>query len=218
MATGTRKIGKKDRTRDKLLRSAQDLILEMGSGPLTLNDITERAETAPGTFYNYYKTKEELIEAVVKLLLSAYHRDIDRITEGMTDPVDIFAASFRQTLHMGLKESDFGRMIFEQGLPLQDFAAGIRVRSIYDIEQGIAAGRFKVDNLKVYMSLIAGGVLGVLTDMYRGELELRDIDNICVINLKLLGLSQGAANDYGRRPLDFKPPPAPPISYIEYLK
>ena len=217
MGTLDIKFGKKDRTRDKLLTAAQSLILEEGVAPLSLNDFTERAELAPGTFYNYFKSKKELVEAVVQLLLLAYHNIIDQISAEYTDPAMIFSSSFRQTLFLSARGDEYGRLLFDCGLPLQLYTAGIRVRAVQDLQQCIAVGRFKIKNMKVIMSLITGGVIGVSSDLYRGELTINDIDDVCVTNMQLLGLSEIEANDLGRRVVNYINPPRLPLSYLDTL-
>jgi AcrR family transcriptional regulator len=49
------------RNRQALKMTTQALLLEKGYDELTVQDITERADLGYGTFYNYYKDKDELI-------------------------------------------------------------------------------------------------------------------------------------------------------------
>lgn len=49
------------RNRQAIKTTAQALLLEKGYDELTVQDITERADLGYGTFYNYYKDKDELI-------------------------------------------------------------------------------------------------------------------------------------------------------------
>jgi len=49
------------RNRQAIKTTAQTLLLEKGYDELTVQDITEGADLGYGTFYNYYKDKDELI-------------------------------------------------------------------------------------------------------------------------------------------------------------
>lgn len=51
--------------RERLLESAKALIHEQGVHPTTLADIAERANVPLGNVYYYFKTKDELVAAVV---------------------------------------------------------------------------------------------------------------------------------------------------------
>jgi TetR/AcrR family transcriptional regulator, transcriptional repressor for nem operon len=51
--------------RERLIESAQALMHEQGIHSTTLADIAERADVPLGNVYYYFKTKDELVEAVV---------------------------------------------------------------------------------------------------------------------------------------------------------
>jgi TetR/AcrR family transcriptional regulator, transcriptional repressor for nem operon len=51
--------------RDRLVESAKALIHEQGVHPTTLADIAERAGVPVGNVYYYFKTKDEIVAAVV---------------------------------------------------------------------------------------------------------------------------------------------------------
>ncbi len=60
--------GKRARTkrenREAILNAANDVFAEMGYGETTVRDIIRRTGLASGTFYNYFKSKEEVFEAL----------------------------------------------------------------------------------------------------------------------------------------------------------
>lgn len=51
-------------TKQKLVTAAKMLILERGFNNFNVSDITEKAGVAKGSFYTYFKHKEEIIEEV----------------------------------------------------------------------------------------------------------------------------------------------------------
>jgi len=51
--------------RERLVASAKALVHEQGVHPTTLADIAERADVPVGNVYYYFKTKDELVAAVV---------------------------------------------------------------------------------------------------------------------------------------------------------
>jgi AcrR family transcriptional regulator len=50
--------------RDELIRAAQQLFLKQGFGPTTIEEITTGAQVAKGTFYLYFKSKEDVRSAL----------------------------------------------------------------------------------------------------------------------------------------------------------
>jgi AcrR family transcriptional regulator len=62
--------------RERLVKSAQALIHEQGAHRTTLADIAERAEVPLGNVYYYFKSKDELIGAV----LDSYQEEAAALT------------------------------------------------------------------------------------------------------------------------------------------
>ncbi len=68
----------KAENRTALLKAARAVFAEMGYGAASVRDIVRRTDLASGTFYNYFKDKDEIFEAVVAELTSVLlqrHRD-----------------------------------------------------------------------------------------------------------------------------------------------
>lgn len=55
----------KAENRIALLKAARAVFAEMGAGAASVRDIVRRTDLASGTFYNYFKDKDEIFEAVV---------------------------------------------------------------------------------------------------------------------------------------------------------
>src|SRR5215813_1089556 len=55
----------KAENRTALLKAARAAFAEMGYGAASVRDIVRRTDLASGTFYNYFKDKDEIFEAVV---------------------------------------------------------------------------------------------------------------------------------------------------------
>jgi AcrR family transcriptional regulator len=52
--------------RDRLIAAARTLMHEHGVHPTTLAEVAQRADIPPGNVYYYFKTKEDLVRAVVE--------------------------------------------------------------------------------------------------------------------------------------------------------
>src|SRR5215471_16416775 len=55
----------KAENRTALLKAGRAVFAEMGYGAASVRDIVRRTDLASGTFYNYFKDKDEIFEAVV---------------------------------------------------------------------------------------------------------------------------------------------------------
>jgi TetR/AcrR family transcriptional regulator, transcriptional repressor for nem operon len=61
-STAARRVDK----RERLVEAAAELFYEQGVHPTTLADVAERADVPLGNVYYYYKTKDELVDAVLE--------------------------------------------------------------------------------------------------------------------------------------------------------
>lgn len=210
-------ITKRDRTRKKLLDAAQGQLLEGGVAALTIAVLTSRAEFGVGTFYNYFTTREDVIEAVTDMLIAAFNRDLDLLVKDLSDPEEILTASCLQTLAFVTAGSDSGRILFDSDLPIEVFIYNVRQRFVADAQEGIRQGVFLVDNPAVLLSMISGAVYGVLSDRYRGSLSNTSAKAVCRNVLKLLGVDEVRAQQLLAKRYRLRPEWKFPLSSIEYL-
>ena len=68
--SATERAGRREQNkaenRAALLKAARTVFAEMGYGAAGVRDIVRRTDLASGTFYNYFKDKAEIFEAVVR--------------------------------------------------------------------------------------------------------------------------------------------------------
>jgi AcrR family transcriptional regulator len=67
--------------RERLVAGARELVYEQGVQRTTLAQIAERADVPPGNVYYYYKTRDELVEAVIESRIARVRQvlgDLDR--------------------------------------------------------------------------------------------------------------------------------------------
>nr|WP_052477667.1 TetR/AcrR family transcriptional regulator [Kibdelosporangium sp. MJ126-NF4]CEL13219.1 Transcriptional regulator, TetR family [Kibdelosporangium sp. MJ126-NF4]CTQ98910.1 Transcriptional regulator, TetR family [Kibdelosporangium sp. MJ126-NF4] len=74
-----------ERRRGDLLDAAQQIVLDKGIAGLTVDEVTSRADVAKGTFYLYFRSKEQLIGALqqrfVNDLTTRQHRELDALAD-----------------------------------------------------------------------------------------------------------------------------------------
>lgn len=69
---GSRQTEKSQRTRDELLETAEQLFNRNGYTSTTVADITQSAGYAKGTFYLYWKSKDDLFLSIMARRLAGY--------------------------------------------------------------------------------------------------------------------------------------------------
>jgi AcrR family transcriptional regulator len=95
----TSSIGRRERkrldTRDRLVRAALELFAQHGFAATRVEQITERADVAKGTFFNYFKNKEQLLGYLASRQISKVER---ALAEARTSRKP-FRQRFRSLVH-----------------------------------------------------------------------------------------------------------------------
>lgn len=71
-------------TREKIINTAWKLFYEEGFGETTINDILREADISKGTFYYYFRSKDDLLSTLSEILDREYQRLEGEEPEGMS--------------------------------------------------------------------------------------------------------------------------------------
>lgn len=79
---------KKDYNRENILKIAQDIFSKYGYKKTTLDDIANAVRKGKSSLYYYFKSKEDLFQAVIMKEVEVLARELDKEVNRNTDPVD----------------------------------------------------------------------------------------------------------------------------------
>lgn len=152
----TRGYKKKARTRKKLLETAIEILSKITPGEMTLLGLAERAEVASGTIYNYFSTKEELLDAVAIELASNFSGLIEILNHHAKSGAERVATGFRLYVYRARAEPNWAmamvRLINNNALLDQAITEFIRG----DIRRAIDEGDFTVTDVNTCLNWILG--------------------------------------------------------------
>jgi AcrR family transcriptional regulator len=84
---------------DQLLRSASEIVTEVGLDGLTMQAVADRVDCAVGTIYTYFDSKSALIAALqisaIQTLIGTYHRSAEQWDEALEDTDEAIASLVR---------------------------------------------------------------------------------------------------------------------------
>ncbi len=185
---------RRDRTRTALLEAGRRLFSERGAGAVTIQDITDAADVAKGSFYNHFESREELqraaAEAALEELGAALDRDVERRER---DPARVIAASLLSTLRTCLADRSLGGFVVKGDV--LDLGDAILVRGRRDLQRGRRSGRFVFDDLELVLTAIAGAGQGVLRARLRGDLKPASEKRFIALVLRMLGVEDDEARE-----------------------
>ena len=183
------------RTRTALLAAAREVFALQGVGAATIQDITEAADVAKGSFYNHFDSKHAILRAVAEDTLAELARALDVLTEPMRDdPARVLAVCLRHTLRACVEDPTLGWFTLRAGevIAVGDVALGSYGRR--DIRRGIESGRFHFDDLELALTMIGGGAEALLRRRLEGELPAEAEVAFTAHALRLLGVPDGEAS------------------------
>lgn len=143
--TGKREQTKKD-NRNAILEAAREVFVKLGYGATTVRDIIRATELASGTFYNYFKSKDEVFQAIqdenalrVRPRLRAERvraRNVEEFISGSFHTFFEYIATDRRTFAVIRRNADTMRVRMDTPEIIAGFDE-LRIDLLTAIEQGI---------------------------------------------------------------------------------
>ncbi|MBW2391532.1 MAG: TetR/AcrR family transcriptional regulator [Deltaproteobacteria bacterium] len=183
------------RTRAALLAAAREVFASQGVEASTIQDITEAADVAKGSFYNHFDSKHAILRAVAEETLAELARALDVLTEPMSDdPARVLAVCLRHTLRACVEDPILGWFTLRAGevITISDVALGVYGRR--DIQRGIESGRLHFDDVELACTMIGGAAEALLRKRLEGELSAEVDTAFTAHALRLLGVPDDEAH------------------------
>lgn len=190
------------RTRAALVAAGRRL-LAAGRVAVSIQEITDEAGVGFGSFYNHFDSKEDLFSEAIASTLDTWGEMRDHIVDGIEDPAEVFATSFRMLGRMQRLLPELVRVVLNQGMSVLLTDRGLRPRALVDLQRGIESGRFTVLDAEVALMMVGSALLGLmqLLDADRGADDAQTSDEYTRHVLLMLGLDVAEADRLVNLPL-----------------
>jgi AcrR family transcriptional regulator len=189
------------RTRAGLIAAAQRLFAAKGIEATTIAEIAEEADIAVGSFYNYFETKEDLLTALLASALAEQLALLQERQAEVDDPAEKISLAHRHLVHLAASDPNLAWLLVRFEVPHRIGQAALGKAAREDIQAGIEAGRFTLENPEVALQASGGALLAVVHSVLLGELDPTcDVAHAAGV-LRSLGLPPAEAAEIARRPL-----------------
>ncbi|SKL84155.1 TetR family transcriptional regulator [Mycobacteroides abscessus subsp. massiliense] len=165
----TRTERQRRRTRRQLLDAGRTLIAAKGVPGLRIQEITDEADIALGSFYNYFDSKEAFLEAVITESLSELASAIIGNADNETDPAEVVALACLRVVGLAQTEPDFARLIVNISHSEAVFGGALHPHARVAVERGIDSGRFVVADVEVLLTTVIGGAFALIGQILDGK-------------------------------------------------
>jgi AcrR family transcriptional regulator len=176
--TGCRHLPAAER-REQIARVALDLIAQGGLKDLSMAAVARRLGLVPSAIYRHFRSKDEIIDAVLDLIGAQLERNVQAATRETDDPLDALARLLALHVELIRATQAIPRLIFSDEVHWRRPERKRRVHAILArylahvaelVRAGQSAGRIRSDLEPetagfMYLGLIQpAGVLWYLTD------------------------------------------------------
>lgn len=152
---------RRERTRTRIIESALSVFAEKGPDAPLIDDFIRAAGIARGTFYNYYRSTEELLEATSHLLEDDLIRSIEAELDAVDDPLERLATGILLWLRRAESDPVWCRFVVR----VRRRAPGVERELGRDIREAMKTGRIAVDDAQVARDVVVGTILEAMGRM-----------------------------------------------------
>lgn len=206
-----RRVRKAEQTRRRILEAAQNQMAIGGPESITIQSVTEGADIGQGTFYNYFKSRDELVDAVILDVVENLGRRLDALTRDMSDAAEIYSFSLRHLMHTAVSDPVWGWFMVRLGIAQDGLLETLGPRASRDIQIGVDSGRFILEDVSLASAMTFGSLLAVMHDYLDGDRKEDPSSSYAAMLLRMVGISPVEAEEIAHRPL----PPLPELDPSE---
>lgn len=181
------KIIDKVQKREMILRKAMQVFARKGLHDFKMIDIAAAASIGKGTLYEYFKSKEELMDGCNQLFLSDYSRELHKRLEMIENPEKQISELIAGTIDFFTREPERLQLIFdiwaftyrkmdnlEELHKLGEFFAPIRLHITNIIQRGIDESFFKRVDSMATASILMALIDGIIFYLAMGLIDIND--------------------------------------------
>jgi AcrR family transcriptional regulator len=177
-----------------------------GIDAATMAEIAELADVGAGTVYNYFESKDELAVAVLELVMDRLAQRIEAVTNGFSDPGQIYAFGIRNVMLAATTDPRW-RWLLHRSEVIAD--AMFRVMGPYairDICNAVSSGRYRVEDAELAWRQATHAIVGFCLAVCDNRLPVGKVDEAVVNLLGMVGVGRDEAWEIARRPCPELPP------------
>ncbi|MDJ0105039.1 TetR/AcrR family transcriptional regulator [Rhodococcus erythropolis] len=198
---------RREKTRARLIDAARTLVAERGVDAVGLSDITEAADLGVGTFYNYFHSRDEIVEAVAEESIETLGARMDLMTADMSDAAEVFSSSLRHLVRHAISDPLWGWFVVRLGVAHPKLIAILGPRATRDLLRGVDSGRFTIRDVEIATSCVFGALLSTLHHVVSARTQDGADEVFAQAMLCMVGVLPDEARVVAARPL----PPLPDV-------
>lgn len=197
---------RKDATRARLIAAATTLIAGDGVDSLRLRRITDEADIAGGAFYNYFSSKEELVEAVVGEAIAALTASTIRLLQAIEDPAEAVSVAHRWFVRQAVVDPRMAWLLVHLDRANTFVLEAVTPFSRDLLGGGIATGRFDDMDVDVAITHAVSTTIGAMRAVLEHDAPPESAQQSAELLLRAFGVAPAEARRIAQAPMpDLQP-------------
>lgn len=187
---------RRQRTRDSILAAADRVFREKGVTATTVSDITEAADVAYGSFYNHFKTMDDVVAAVAEKTIGAAAEVTGEIFAQASKPELLPSIGARVVMRV-LTQDPTIRWLLER--PYIFVAEWYKMASPFMLQaekDAVASGLMNpVGGHQTWIRLFPWLLISELNEALASDDLVAEEDRIARISIRMLGIDERLADE-----------------------
>lgn len=197
----TRGHKKRERTRQGLIDAALRLFARKEVGEVALLEVASEAEVASGTIYNYFRTRDEVVEAVGIALANEFSETISNLSAEIDSGSRRLAIGVRMFIRRAFADPDWASAVIRVVHFDQAIRSTIAQHVLSDLRAGHEEGVFNYEDEGIALDLVVSCGVGGMRAVVEGRgVENHDI-KVAEMVLKALGATPARARKLAQQAL-----------------
>lgn len=200
--SAARHLGKRARTRARLMDTAAGLFAREGFEATSVNEIARLAGVANGTFYAHFKDKDEIAAAVAFGIANDVVRQLDEVMIDIDDAVERTSLATRRFIELASSNPDWGWALFRAVWTFKPLRSNVVNYLREDLKRGVKQGAFKVEIDNFLIETFSSMTMSALFGRLRGDSDEHAGSRVAELQLRMLGVPARTAHKVAWRAIE----------------
>lgn len=194
-------VVRREKTRRNLLKTAMTVFAEKGIDAPLIDDFISAAGVARGTFYNYFSTTRELLDAVTSELCNVVASGIEAVVSPIQNPLERLSCACLLYMHLGVDLPDWGMFVMHTGIRNEAVGQMVDVFLPRDLELARLAGDVRYPSVRAARDLLFACVSQAIISVNSRNEDREHLRHMLVLGLCAVGVSAETAESLSQMKL-----------------
>lgn len=196
----TPKPRKRERTHAQLVDAALRVIARKDAGALSALELAREASVANGTVYNYFRTREEIVDAVALRLADDLSEQQSRMFTGVDEGAARLTLAVRSFVRRAAEDQAWGLVFLRVSAAAAKLGHAVTRKTLGNLRRGLRAGTFHYPSEAAALDLVFGTTLAGMRTVIDGRARSGHDRAIAYTVLLGLGAKSSEAERLASRP------------------